>query len=87
MPITVVKPTAEQMADMQRRPVWEKEISTFDWYYDEPETFLLITGDVTISTPAGEWVTCGPGDLVTCPSGLECTWEVTAPVRKHYKMG
>lgn len=87
MPIKVEKPSEEQIADMKRRPTWQKEASTFDWSYDEPETFLLIEGRVTISTPGGERVTCGPGDLVTCPAGMDCTWEVIEPVRKHYKMG
>ncbi|AGP40227.1 hypothetical protein SCE1572_40435 [Sorangium cellulosum So0157-2] len=27
------------------------------------------------------------GDLVTFPAGLNCTWEVRSPVRKHYRFG
>ncbi|MBF0594134.1 MAG: cupin domain-containing protein [Candidatus Omnitrophica bacterium] len=67
-------------------PIWTKEISTFDWQYDEKEVCLFLDGDVTVKTPF-ETVTFGKGDLVTFPQGLSCTWQVKKPVRKHYKFG
>ena len=27
----------------------------------------------------------GAGDLVIFPAALSCIWEITEPVRKHYK--
>jgi uncharacterized cupin superfamily protein len=40
---------------------------------------------VKVTTPAGEAVEFGAGDLVTFPRGLTCTWEVRKPIRKHYR--
>jgi len=64
-------------------PVWECEPSVFDWHYDQEESCYIIAGEITVKT-ALEEVVIGPGDYVTFPRGLECTWSVTKPVRKHY---
>ena len=62
-------------------------ISTFPWTYDEQETCLLLEGDVSVTPEGGEPVRFGAGDLVVFAAGLSCTWEVHAPVRKHYCFG
>ena len=66
-------------------PTWGCGISTFPWSYDEQETCLLLEGDVTVTPDGGEPVRFGAGDLVVFDAGLSCTWEVHAPVRKHYR--
>ncbi len=86
MKIEVRKPSPQEIAAMQQCPVWEKEPSEFPWRYDERETFLVIEGDVTIETEDGS-IRIGPGDLVTCPAGLDCVWKVHKRIRKHYKFG
>lgn len=68
-------------------PIWTKEPSTFPWTYDEPETCFFLEGDVVVTPEAGDPVRVGKGDLVTFPSGVSCTWEVRAAVRKHYRFG
>ena len=68
-------------------PVWSKEVSTFPWSYDEKEVCYFLEGDVVVTPEGGEPVTLGQGNLVTFPAGMTCTWEVRAPVRKHYKFG
>jgi hypothetical protein len=85
--ITVAKPSPEQVADMQRRPTWEKEASSFDWFYDETETALVLEGRVRVTGEDGQSVEFGAGDLVVFPAGLSCRWDVIEPIRKHYKMG
>lgn len=65
-------------------PVWEKEVSVFDWYYDSKEQCLFLEGDVMVKTPDGEFQ-IKKGDFVTFNEGLKCTWHVKKPVRKHYK--
>jgi len=65
-------------------PIWEKEISTFDWYYDETEQCYFLEGLVVIETDEGK-VEIGKGDFVTFPAGLSCVWNVLEPVRKHYR--
>lgn len=68
-------------------PIWTKEISTFPWSYDEPETCYFLEGEVVVTPDGGEAVRVGQVDLVTFPSGMSCTWQVRKPVRKHYRFG
>ena len=68
-------------------PIWTKEISEFSWHYDETETCYFLQGSVTVIPEGGEPVTIGIGDLVNFPQGLSCTWQITAPVKKHYQFG
>ena len=68
-------------------PIWTKEISVFPWTYDEDETCLFLEGDVIVTPAGGTPVRVGKGDLVTFPAGMSCTWDVKAPVRKHYRFG
>lgn len=65
-------------------PIWEKEVSRFDWYYDDAEECYLLKGRVRVETPDGKTVEFGAGDYVRFPKGLSCVWEVLEPVRKHY---
>jgi len=67
-------------------PVWTKEVSTFDWYYDEPEQCLFLEGEVTIKTDSGDYQV-QKGDYVEFPRGLKCVWVVKKDVRKHYHFG
>ncbi|RKY39571.1 MAG: cupin [Candidatus Omnitrophota bacterium] len=67
-------------------PIWEKEISRFDWYYDTTEECYLLEGYVTVETKEGECVSFGKGDFVIFPKGLSCIWDVKEPVRKHYNL-
>lgn len=86
--IIVEKPEPKKLADLGVRswPIWTKEVSVFDWQYDEKEVCLFLEGEVTVKTSFEE-VSFGKGDLVTFPEGLSCTWHITKPVRKHYKFG
>ncbi|MBF0345008.1 MAG: cupin domain-containing protein [Nitrospirae bacterium] len=85
--IKLNKPTDKELSDMgvTRWPIWEKEVSTFDWSYDSTEMCYLLAGKVAVKTADGKIVEFGKGDFVTFPEGLSCTWEVKEPVRKHYK--
>ena len=86
MKIEVKKPEEKELNERSVRswPIWEKEISRFDWSYDETEECYLLEGEVEVETDAGEKVTFGKGDFVTFPKGLSCIWDVKKPVRKHY---
>jgi hypothetical protein len=79
------KLTAEQIQErgIVQWPVWEKEISRFEWYYDETEECLFLDGEVTIETEEGRFNIL-PGDFVTFYKGLHCIWDIRKPVRKHY---
>ncbi len=67
--------------------IWEKEASTFPWFYSEQETCYLLEGEVRVTPEGGEPVCFGKGDLVIFPKGMSCVWEVLQPVRKHYQFG
>lgn len=64
-------------------PIWKKEVSKFDWSYDGVEECLILAGRAKISS-SGETVEIKAGDFVTFPKGMDCVWEITEPIRKHY---
>jgi uncharacterized cupin superfamily protein len=67
-------------------PVWEKEVSDFEYTYDETEQCYFLDGSAIIETLDGN-VQVAAGDFVTFPKGLMCTWHIKSSVRKHYKFG
>jgi hypothetical protein len=66
-------------------PVWEKEVSEFDWHYDSDETCYILDGHVFVTPEGGAPVEIRAGDFVVFPAGMSCTWKITQPIRKHYK--
>lgn len=89
MRIQVKRPVGQEL-DQQgvyEWPIWEKEASRFDWHYDTDETCYLLEGRVEVTTPDGDAVQFGAGDLVHFPAGLSCTWDISESVKKHYKFG
>ena len=63
---------------------WKKEISTFEWQYDQQETCYIIKGAFTVTPEGGEPQNFKRGDLITFPEGLKCTWDITKAVEKYY---
>ncbi|MCX7927533.1 MAG: cupin domain-containing protein [Candidatus Omnitrophica bacterium] len=86
MKIQVIKLSKQQLLEkgVFNWPIWEKEISSFDWEYDETEECYFLEGKVTVRTEDGETVNFGQGDFVRFPKGLKCRWTISKPVRKHY---
>ena len=86
--IEISKPSEDALDEMgvHHWPIWTCDVSKFDWHYDQGETCYILEGDVTVIV-GDEQVTFGAGDMVVFPEGLDCTWDVKAPVRKHYKFG
>lgn len=72
---------------VSRWPIWEHDPARFPWTYDSEETCYFLEGDVTVTPEAGPPLVLGPGDFVTFPVGLSCTWEIRKKVRKHYRWG
>jgi len=89
MKIDVKQPSADELEGQGvfDWPIWEKEVSNFDWHYDTDETCYLLEGEVAVTTPDGQTTRFGAGDLVHFPTGLSCTWDITVPVKKHFQMG
>ncbi len=88
MKIEVKSLSEEEIGKMGIRqwPIWTKEKSKFDWYYDSREMCLILEGKIIVHTESGD-VEINKGDFVTFAEGLACTWEVLEPVRKHYNFG
>lgn len=85
MKIEVKKLSSDEIRDMgiYQWPIWTKEKSTFDWYYDSVEKCLFLEGKVIVKTDTEE-VEINKGDFVVFPKGLKCQWNVIEPVKKHY---
>ncbi|HDG61598.1 MAG: cupin [Thermotoga sp. 4484_232] len=88
MEIKVERPDEKKLEELgvKNWPIWEKEVSEFDWYYDTNETCFFLEGKVEVTTEDGKKVIVRKGDLVTFPKGLKCRWKVIEPVRKHYNL-
>ena len=65
-------------------PIWEKEVSEFDWEYDQTETCYIVEGEAVVTPTEGDAVTITAGDLVTFPKGMKCSWKITEAIEKHY---
>ncbi|HOP04839.1 MAG TPA: cupin domain-containing protein [Tenuifilaceae bacterium] len=64
-------------------PIWEKEVSRFDWYYDSDEECQILEGEVVVETSEGNF-NIKAGDFVTFKKGLKCVWDIKKDIRKHY---
>ncbi|GAB4316078.1 MAG: cupin domain-containing protein [Bacteroidales bacterium] len=84
--IQVHQPAQQELEEQRVSswPVWTKEVSEFDWYYDSTEQCYILEGEIEVETPEGT-TRIGPGDYVTFPKGLSCRWKVKKTVRKHYR--
>lgn len=88
MDVEIRRPTRAELESLGvfSWEIWEKEPSTFPWHYDERERCYFLAGRVKVKTAAGVFA-FGVGDLVTFRAGLDCTWEISEAVRKHYLFG
>ena len=48
---------------------------------------LIIEGQAKIRTKNGDIYFIKAGDLVEFPAGLDCEWEITKSIKKHYRLG
>ncbi|MGD8242401.1 MAG: cupin domain-containing protein [Desulfobacterales bacterium] len=81
MKIKIEKPSTSMLAarKVTAWPIWEKEISRFDWHYDAIEECYLLEGEVVVETPDGAQVAFGAGDFVTFPKNLSCVGMLKNP--------
>ena len=88
MDIEIEKPDENELnkRNVKSWPIWQKEVSKFDWHYDSTEECYLLEGKVVVETDDGK-VAFGKGDFVTFNKGLTCVWDVKEPVKKHYNFG
>jgi len=79
-----VSPVKLDAMDVDCWPIWSKEISTFDWTYDAEELCYILEGEAIVTPAGGEPVSIQRGDLVNFPAGMNCTWQITEDIEKHY---
>ncbi|MBN3040285.1 MAG: cupin domain-containing protein [Candidatus Omnitrophica bacterium] len=86
MQVQVKQPTDQELKDLGvgSWPIWEKEKSSFDWYYDSKEVCFFLEGEVEVELPSGEKIFINKGDLATFEQGLSCKWHIKKKVKKHY---
>jgi uncharacterized cupin superfamily protein len=77
------RPSLNEIKEAKTWAIWEKEVSIFEWFYDDHETFYVLEGEGTV-TWNGNSISFKQGDLVSFPKGLKCTWNVHKRLRKHY---
>jgi uncharacterized cupin superfamily protein len=81
--VSITKPSKEQIEISSKWPIWEKEISEFDYSYDKIEQCLILEGEVDIFANNKKW-SFTKGDFVVFPKGFKCKWVIKKPVKKHY---
>ena len=89
MQITVEKTPSQTKLNalkVSKWPTWQKEVSVFDWTFHEQEIAYILEGSCIITPVGGLPVSFGKGDLVTFPAGLKASWQVLAPLHKHYQL-
>ena len=81
------KPTPYEIDIAKEWGIWEKEVSEFDWYYDEKETCYILEGEAEVTDLNEHKIRFKNGDMVSFEQGLTCIWKITSPIRKHYRFG
>lgn len=83
--VTIKKLSDREIEDKNIKswPIWEKEVSVFDWHYDDIEDCLILEGEVTVTTNNNNYH-IKAGDFVTFKKGLSCNWNITKAIKKHY---
>ncbi len=83
--VNIVRLTNEEIRDLgiESWPIWEKEISRFDWTYSDDEQCYILEGEFIVETKEGIFNVV-PGDYVTFQKGLTCIWDIKKPVKKYY---
>lgn len=85
--VKVWKPSESEIKEAKEWPVWQKEESEFDWFYDEDERFYMVEGEVEVELEGGGKVKISAGDMAWFKSGTGCRWKILKKVKKHYKIG
>ena len=87
--IDIERPDQQKLSELgvDSWSVWEKDVSQFDWIYDEKEVCYILAGRAVVIPKNGESVEFSAGDLVTFRKGLKCVWKIKEPMRKHYQFG
>jgi uncharacterized protein len=86
--ITIIKLSEEEFAErkISSWPLETIEKSRFERIFESEESFYMLEGDLWIDTPTMIYHIF-PGDLITFPKGLKCTWAIWKRVGMHHHIG
>ncbi len=80
-------PMKLEVLNVDAWPIWTHDVAVFDWHYDSKEMCYILEGEVVVTPVDGEPVTLKARDLVNFPKGMDCSWDIRSPIRKHYLLG
>ena len=83
----VRKPTSQELKTASSWEEWNKEPSTFPWFYDVKETCYILSGKAEVKDNNGNKIIFIKGDLVEFEQGLTCTWHIIETIHKRYYFG
>ncbi len=85
--ITIKKINQEELEKLNvtNWPVWEKEISKFDWFYDKTEECFILEGEASVIDTEGKVYAFGKGDFVSFSKSLSVTWNIKKNIKKQYR--
>ncbi len=83
--ITVETPDSSALEEIRKWPVWEKEPCSFDEDYTAREQFYILEGSARLSVDGEPACPISPGDLVTVEKGVLVRWQISTPLKKHFK--
>ena len=64
--------------------LWRCDPMSFDYQFPGDESFLIISGSVSITlTDSGETVELTAGDVASFPKGTQSVWDVLEPLVKY----
>jgi len=81
--VIVKKGSQNDKEKVKNWPIWQKEVSRFDWFYDAEEHCYILEGEVDVETDQGSFHIVA-GDYVIFKQGLECVWDIKKDLKKHY---
>lgn len=64
--------------------IWPVTNKPYPYLYTRTELVYFLEGEVRVKPKGGEPVTIKAGDYAVLPKGLDCTWTIVRPVKKHY---
>jgi mannose-6-phosphate isomerase-like protein (cupin superfamily) len=64
--------------------IWPVLNKPYPYLYTRTELVYFLEGEVRVTPKEGEAVAIKAGDYAVLPKGLDCTWTIVQPVKKHY---
>jgi uncharacterized cupin superfamily protein len=64
--------------------IWQADPVRLRLLHPFDETFVVLSGRMTVAPDGSEPQTMGPGDVITLPEGVSCEWTIHETVTKLF---